>query len=165
MGKNTKAEKAASAAVDAAAAAAKDAKRLSKTLPKKDAKKLRSLADEAKDASQVSKKKIARHPRKVEKKAVAAISRVEKAADKAESKLAAAKSGITRSGAPEDPIIPSPDEPAVTADLLSDALRATLPTTDLESLTVVELRDRARAAGHRGFSRFSKAQLIALLSS
>ena len=157
MAKKTKAEKAAGAALDAAAAAAKDAKRLSKTLPKKDAKRLRSLADEAKDASRASKKKVARHPRKVQKKAVAAIARVEKAVGKAETQLAA-KASVTDAGT-------AASEPAATADILSEALQNTLPTNDLGSLTVVQLRDRARAAGHRGFSRFSKAQLIALLSS
>src|SRR3546814_13559724 len=89
MAKTTKAQSAAEAAPDAAAAAAKDAKRLSKTLPKKDAKKLRSLADEAKEAYRVSKKKVAHSQRKVEKKAVAAIARVEKATDTAEGKRAA----------------------------------------------------------------------------
>ena len=47
--------------------------------------------------SQASKKKLARQPRKVEKKAVAAIARVEKAADKAEGKLAAARQPPRRS--------------------------------------------------------------------
>ena len=98
MAKTTKTTKAAEAALDAAAAAAKDAKRLSKTLPKKDAKKLRALADDAKDASQASKKKVANQPRKVHKKAVAAIARVDKAVDKAEAKLAAAKKSAAKKG-------------------------------------------------------------------
>ncbi|MET0782429.1 MAG: hypothetical protein ABWZ16_13045, partial [Microbacterium sp.] len=38
-------------------------------------------------------------------------------------------------------------------------------TEDLSSLTVVQLRGRARDAGHAGFSRYTKAQLMALLSS
>ena len=36
--------------------------------------------------------------------------------------------------------------------------------SDLTTLTVVQLRERARAAGRTGYSRLSKAQLIAFLS-
>ena len=41
----------------------------------------------------------------------------------------------------------------------------TARTEDLSSLTVLQLRSRARDAGHAGFSRYTKAQLLALLSS
>ncbi|MGO3192086.1 MAG: hypothetical protein ACTIKQ_11820, partial [Microbacterium sp.] len=37
--------------------------------------------------------------------------------------------------------------------------------TALDQLTIVALRDRARAEGRTGYSRLSKAQLISLLSS
>jgi len=36
---------------------------------------------------------------------------------------------------------------------------------DLSTLTVAQLRARARDSGHAGFSRYTKAQLMALLSS
>jgi hypothetical protein len=35
---------------------------------------------------------------------------------------------------------------------------------ELASLTVAQLRDRAKSAGKTGYSRLSKAQLVALLS-
>ncbi|HWM16031.1 MAG TPA: Rho termination factor N-terminal domain-containing protein [Microbacterium sp.] len=45
-------------------------------------------------------------------------------------------------------------------------MRATAPAqVDLTSLTVVELRAQARAGGCSGYSRLTKTQLIALLSS
>ncbi len=47
---------------------------------------------------EASKKQIANHPRKVHKKAVAAIARVDKAVDKAEAKLAAAKKSAAKKG-------------------------------------------------------------------
>lgn len=219
MAKTTQATKAAEAALDAAAAAAKDAKRLSKTLPKKDAKKLRSLAAETKDAAQAPKKKLKGKPRKVEKEAIAAIERLDKAVDKAEAMLAArakaakkeaakkasdqakadkktekkriteqkagaakadkktdekrlreqkvaaaraAEKSATTTAEPglyDPPPTEQPDEaqtPAAVAPHVDD---------DLSSLTVVQLRARARDAGHAGFSRYTKAQLIALLSS
>ena len=57
------------------------------------------------------------------------------------------------------------------ADIVSDEsplppLPTRTPTTEgLSSLTVMQLRSRARDAGHAGFSRYTKAQLLALLSS
>jgi hypothetical protein len=231
MANTKKATKAAEAALDAAAAAAKDAKRLSKTLPKKDAKKLRSLADETKDAAHAPKKKLKGEPRKVEKKAVAAIERLDKAVDKAEAMLAArAKAGrkaaakkaaeqqkadkkaskkksadeakAAKQAADEAKAAKKADEKRLTeqkaaaartaaraveksaadttepglydpppAELPADAEepKAAAPLAqaddDLSSLTVVQLRERARAAGHAGFSRYTKAQLLALLSS
>ncbi len=205
MAKKTKAAKAAESALDAAAAAAKNAKRLSRTLPTKDAKKLRALAEEAKEASRASKKTIVRHPRKVQKRAAAAIDRVEKAADKAEGKLAAKKSAAGKKAgaakksasrkakhAQSEPVVATSakadslgDQNATTeplhavietsgiepADGVSDesalpAVPTRTPTTeDLSSLTVLQLRTRARDAGHAGFSRYTKAQLLALLSS
>jgi hypothetical protein len=204
MAKKTKAAKAAEAAMDAAAAAAKNAKRVSRTLPTKDAKKLRAVAEEAKEASRASKKTIVRHPRKVQKRAAAAIDRVEKAADKAEGKLAAKKSaagkkaGAAKKSASRKAKHAQSEPVAATsakADSLGDQNATTEPlhavietsgiepagvedesalpavptrtptTEDLSSLTVLQLRTRARDAGHAGFSRYTKAQLLALLSS
>lgn len=146
MAKSTKAEKAAQAAVAAAAAAAKDAKRLGKEigddLPKKHVKRLRARADEAKDAAKVSKKKLSRHPRRVEKAASEATARLDKTSAKVTAKHAAALSA--RQETAGDATAPSPDQ--------------------LSSLTVVELRARARAEGRSGYSRLRKAQLVDLLS-
>ncbi len=62
-------------------------------------------------------------------------------------------------------IATSPRQPGAT-----EPEPAPLPTgrngaEDLSSLTVLQLRGRARDAGHSGFSRYTKAQLLALLSS
>lgn len=228
MANTKKATRAAEAALDAAAVAAKDAKRLSKTLPKKDAKKLRSLADETKDAAHAPKKKLKGHPRKVEKNAIAAIERLDKAVDKAEAMLAARAKAAQKAGkkkaaeqdkadkkatkqkAADDakaakkadkkrlaqrvaatkaaeknaadssepglyeipPVEPHADkhtdEPTQEHTAEAEAVTAGAapsPIEDLSTHTVAQLRARARDAGHAGFSRYTKAQLIALLSS
>ncbi len=41
---------------------------------------------------------------------------------------------------------------------------APFDASDLSSLTVAELRERARAEQHRNYSRLTKAQLVELLS-
>ena len=171
--------------MDAAATAAKEAKRLSKTLPKKDAKKLKSVAADTKDAAQASKKKVARRPSKVEKQAIAAIARLDKAVDKAEAGLAArrksaakekakaakkaAKSkgaGKAKKSAPAEPgLYDAPAPQTKSAPERPAAAPVLIAAPDLSSLTVVQLRARARDAGHAGFSRYTKAQLMALLSS
>ena len=179
MAKTTKATKAAETAVHDAAAAAKKAERLSRRLPKKDAKKLRSLAVEAEGASRASKKKIAKNPRKVQKKADAAIDRVKKAVDKAADTLAGAKAAAAEKNirsaeesrtrksksAPAEPLY-SVIETTAVEPVTADREPTTPPAAvDLSSLTVLQLRARAREAGHAGFSRYTKAQLLALLSS
>jgi len=185
MAKTTKAQKSAAAAVDRAAGAAKDAKKLIKTLPKKDAKKLASLLDDAKSAAGASSKRVARKPRAVEKEAVRATSRLQKAAERIESKTAekadrdAAKAAqkasdkadrtaakAAKTTAPEStpaaaPASPAPERPRRTRR----AAPAPAPTGDIPALTVAQLRSRARAQGLTGYSRLTKAQLVALLGS
>jgi len=56
-------------------------------------------------------------------------------------------------------------EPAPVPTAPITAKPAAAPAVDLAALTVVQLRERARAAGKTGYSRLAKAQLIALLSS
>src|SRR4029079_18678229 len=86
MSKTTKPERKAIAALEDAAAAAKFAKQVSKTLAGKHAQNLRAAGDEAKDATDVSKKAIRKIPKKVAKRA-------DKAADAA---LAATESALAR---------------------------------------------------------------------
>ena len=46
------------------------------------------------------------------------------------------------------------------------AARTPKPATDdISALTVVQLRERAKAAGRSGYSRLTKAQLVELLSA
>ncbi|MGZ8805436.1 MAG: hypothetical protein ACXWZG_09065, partial [Microbacterium sp.] len=61
---------------------------------------------------------------------------------------------------PAESATPEPEPSA-----LPSAPMAAGATQDLSSLTVAQLRVRARETGHAGFSRYTKAQLIALLSS
>ena len=154
MAKNPPKTVAAEAALDAASTAAKDAKRAAKGLPKADARELQSLAAEAKNASAPSKKKIRRKPTKVVATAIAAVARIAKALGRAESRAEAG------AGAPEK-------KPATTKK--SSSPQAATPSkpkaeSDLSSLTVAQLKERAAAAGHTGYSRYTKAQLIELLS-
>jgi hypothetical protein len=198
VAKKTKAEKAAEAAVGAAADAAKDALALSRTLPKKDAKKLRALADDAADAAEVSKKRLARKPRKVEKDASAAVAALGKAtgkiearrADRAAEKDAAERlvekarrraTSIPAEEAPREgaPVGSAPADveegeiqrpaPAVAGEpepgrRTPRAAVAPFDASSLESLSVTELRARARSEQRTGYSRLTKAQLIELLS-
>jgi hypothetical protein len=176
--------------MDAAAAAAKEAKLLSKTLPKKDAKKLKSVAAETKDVAKASKKKVARRPNKVERQAIAAIARLDKAVDKAEAGLAARRKAAAKAKAkqakqdakskqreksspsaqeggtaPEPSLYETPRPDSAYPSEVPSASPAAAEGQDLSSLTVRQLRERARTAGHAGFSRYTKAQLMALLSS
>lgn len=234
MSKTTKPERRAIAALEDAAAAAKFAKQVAKTLPGKQAKKLRAAADEAKSATDVSKKTIRQRPKKVAKRAEkaadsalaateSALSREQKkAAAKAEKAAAKVTKGArkkdaaktdaspqaSRGGAAKkrgrdesieladlvaptelvaavvevEPAEPEPGEPeppqpepthespesgsafGPAADEHSLEPAETAPPTDLDTLTVAALRERARDEGRTGFSRLTKAQLVELLS-
>lgn len=156
MAKATKNTKATEAALDAAAESAKDAKKLAKSAPKKDAKKLRSLAEEAKDAASASKKAVKRTPKKVVNRAIAAVAGIAKAIGRVESRRTAA-AGSEGGKATAAKKTPSPTKSSATTRALS--------ADDLSSLTVAELKERAQKAGHTGYSRKTKAQLIELLSA
>jgi hypothetical protein len=142
------------------------------------------VADEAKGTAQASKKKVARRPSKVEKKANAAVARLGKAVDKAEAGLAARKKSAAKKKAKDAknavkkkdaaPNRAAAPEPGPSEAPTPEPVRAPEPPApstavpvpeDLSALTVVQLRARARAAGHAGYSRYTKAQLMALLSS
>ncbi len=155
MAKTSKNTTAIQAALNAAADSSKEAMKLAKTLPTKAAKKMRSLADEAKKASTASKKSIKRNPGEVVGRAIAsvagiatAIGRIPKAAQKKPT-----------------PQKPTPKTPTKTPAKTDSAVTSAAPAIDLSSLTVAQLKERAQKAGHTGFSRLTKAQLIDLLSS
>jgi hypothetical protein len=179
MSKTTKPERRAIAALEDATAAAKFAKQVAKTLDGKQGKKLRAAADEAKSAADVSKKAIRRRPKKVAKRAEkaadialaateTALSREQKkAAAKAEKAAAKVTKGARKKDAAKKDASPEPAEsvsafgPAADEHSLEPA--ETTPT-DLDTLTVAALRDRARDEGRTGYSRLTKAQLVELLS-
>ncbi|QIG39985.1 hypothetical protein G5T42_11235 [Microbacterium sp. 4R-513] len=211
MAKTTKPERKAIAALEDAAAAAKFAKQVSKTLPGKEAKKLRAAADQAKDAIDVSKKAIRKHPKRVAKRADkaadAALAATEtalareqkKAAAEAEAAVAtqnaernaaekAAASQTTERNAAEKAAASQTTERNATTkaakkSVKTDAAAKPSPAlaepqtapddvappeprgpTDLDTLTVAALRERAKDEGRTGYSRLTKAQLIELLS-
>jgi hypothetical protein len=83
MPKTTKPERKALFALEDAAAAARFAKQAAKTLPAKQAKKLRELAKDAEKASDASKKAIRTRPKKVAKRADKATDRALTAAETA----------------------------------------------------------------------------------
>jgi hypothetical protein len=180
MSKTTKPERRAIAALEDATAAAKFAKQVAKTLDGKQGKKLRAAADEAKSAADVSKKAIRRRPKKVAKRAEkaadialaateTALSREQKkAAAKAEKAAAKVTKGARKKDAAKKDASHEPAEsvsafgPAADEHSLEPA--ETTPPTDLDTLTVAALRDRARDEGRTGYSRLTKAQLVELLS-
>ena len=266
MSKTTKAQRTAFDAIDDAAAAAKQARKVAKTLPGKNAKKLREVAAETLDDVDVSKKAIRRAPAKVTKKAQRAEERVrkatrtaiakaekkarlraeaeraaaeaERAAQEAKARNAEAKSlkklaakaeraaakaeldALAADRTLEEQFAPQGDDvdaaaaaessepapaaepepaaepaPAAAAPATSKpaaskpaaarkrptatpaapkptaarkrptaTATSAAPPTDLAALTVVQLRERARAAGATGYSRLTKAELVALLS-
>jgi len=289
MGKTTKAQRKALEAIDHAEAAAKNARKVAKTLPGKNARKLREVAGETIGDVDVSKKALRKNPGKIAKRAHRAEDRVRKAtraavakaeekarlraqaeraaaeaakaAEEAKTRAAEAKAlkkaaakadraaaraerealeadrlleqelapARTETDAAAGANAPAPDSgakaPAVKAPAVKPAAvkapavkpaavkapavkpaaaktpaprastaktpariatstststttraaAATAPSAptrkagasapaDLSALTVAQLRDRARATGRTGYSRLSKAQLIALLS-
>ena len=83
MPKTTKPERKALFALDDAAAASRFANQAAKTLPAKQAKKLRALAKDAKAASDASQKAIRKNPKKIAKRADKVTDRTLKATETA----------------------------------------------------------------------------------
>lgn len=190
MAKTTKAQRKAVVAIDDAAAAAKQARKVAKTLPGKNAEKLRDVAAVTIGEVDVSKKALRKNPGKIAKRAQRAAERVRKAMRaaiaksarkerlRAQNERAAAESARTADDVKAlsseesmtDAATAASAEPAAAETLTPEPERAPEPTAStppqdaLAALTVAQLRERARATGATGHSRLTKAQLIALLS-
>lgn len=149
MAKTTKAQRGAERAVEAAASAAKTARKTAKQLPGSVRRDLAPLIEDAAAAAEVSGKRLRAKPRKTARRADEAAERLERAVQKALAK-AQRKEQARR------------DAKAAAAE----AARASAvgESSPLSALTVRALRAQAREAGHTGFWRLNKAQLVELLS-
>lgn len=130
MGKKKKAKRVAAAVEtrDALREAVREARQSEASRPDDEHQRVGTLIGKAEDAAFVSKKKIARHPRKAKKRL-----------DRLMAKLTEATADEQSVGTAADP--------------------------ELGSLTVVQLRARARESGRRGYSRLRKAQLVEFLQN
>ncbi|MEN2740346.1 hypothetical protein ABCS02_21325 [Microbacterium sp. X-17] len=135
-------------AIAVAADAATLAHTVARSLPRKDAKKVTALADEVRALTDVDTKTVRKNPEKYTKQAVAITGALVRATAKAIAKAERTRVEV----APPLAAVPGVSAPIV------------LTAPALAELTVIELRSRARAAGHHGYTRMRKAQLVALLS-
>ncbi len=159
-----------------AAADARDAADVSKKQVRKNPRKVEKRAAKATNAAlAATDDAIAKAEKRAEKKADAERAAAEKAAEKkaaekkaAEKKAAekkkhaAAAPSRTNSTDPAESDAPAtvqPAEPVASVEIVQAPA-----ADDLSSLTVAALRDRAKAEGRTGYSRFTKAQLVELLS-
>ena len=165
MAKTTKDERAALEAIDEAADAVSRAKKLRRSLPKKQGRKLDDAIDEARDAvAAVEHKERLRADARAAAEAAEAAERA--AALRAEEAKAARKAARR---AEKDAA-----RAERAAELASDALTVQLAARPVEpdaeaegalaAMTVAQLRAKARSEGRSGYSRLAKAALIDLLS-
>lgn len=117
------------------------------------------IAEEAQHAERIAAEHAA-EAKRLKKQGRAA----ERAAARAETESAAAAAALEQElAAPADVVAEVTAEPAG-EPAPAPASVEELPADDLPARTVVQLRSAARAAGHTGYSRLTKAQLIDLLS-
>jgi hypothetical protein len=148
MAKTSSSARSALDAIAVAADAATLAEHAVRSLSGKDAKKVTALVADARALASVDAKSVRKSAEKYEKKADEVIGEILRVTAKAIGRA-------DRRRAEEAP--PLAAVPEIAAAIA-------LPAPTLAELTVVELRARARAAGHTGYTRMRKADLVALLS-
>ncbi len=131
-------------------------------------KKARLRAEAERAAAEAAKAAEDAASRAAEAKALKkAAAKAERAAAKAEQQALEAdrvlEAELTSGETGTDAATAVEAEPAV-ADAPGEHAAAATGSSDLNALTVAQLRERARAAGRTGYSRLTKAELITLLS-